>query len=80
MQSSAKMAAALKLSADDGGAVLSLRKDLEKAWKLIDAGQEKVRLRMIAAIIRNAEFQGRERLSACSKQSALHGLLRNNEG
>ncbi len=44
MQSTAKMAAALKLSADDGGAVLSLRKDLEKAWKLVDAGQEKVHL------------------------------------
>ncbi|CAL8470043.1 g9585 [Coccomyxa elongata] len=41
VQSTAKMAAALKLSADDGGAVLSLRKDLEKAWKLVDAGQEK---------------------------------------
>ena len=42
MQSTAKMAAALKLSSEDGGAVFSLRKELEKAWKLVDAGQEKV--------------------------------------
>ncbi|BDA44058.1 Cilia- and flagella-associated protein 58 [Coccomyxa sp. Obi] len=50
VQSTAKMAAALKLSADDGGAVLSLRKDLEKAWKLVDAGQEKeARLKEAAA-------------------------------
>ncbi len=42
VQSTAKMAAALKLSSEDGGAVFSLRKELEKAWKLVDAGQEKV--------------------------------------
>lgn len=42
VQSTAKMAAALKLSGHDGETVLNLRKELEKAWKLVDAGQEKV--------------------------------------
>lgn len=42
MQSTAKMAAALKLSSEDASTVLNLRKELEKAWKLVDSGQEKV--------------------------------------
>lgn len=71
VQSTAKMAAALKLSADDGGAVLSLRKDLEKAWKLVDAGQEKVHLPMIAAPIRHAAFQGNE-ISLCKLRGRVH--------
>ncbi len=64
MQSTAKMAAALKLSADDGGTALSLRKDLGKAWKLVDAGQEKVQRPIIAAAFRLAGLQGHEVSSA----------------
>ena len=38
---SAKVQSAMKLSEDDKSAIGSLRKELEKAWKMVDAAHEK---------------------------------------
>ncbi|XP_005995877.1 cilia- and flagella-associated protein 58 [Latimeria chalumnae] len=38
---SAKVATALKLSQDDQSTIASLKKEIEKAWKMVDAGFEK---------------------------------------
>lgn len=42
VDNTAKVAAALKLSDEDSNTINALRKEVEKAWKLVDAGQEKV--------------------------------------
>jgi hypothetical protein len=39
----AKVAAALQLSEEDQATVASLKKEVEKAWKLVDTAHEKVR-------------------------------------
>ncbi|KAK2157569.1 hypothetical protein NP493_1866g00018 [Ridgeia piscesae] len=38
---SAKVSTALKLSQDDQGTIASLKKEIEKAWKMVDAAHEK---------------------------------------
>ena len=38
---SAKVQSAMKLSEDDKNAIASLRKEIEKAWKMVDAAHEK---------------------------------------
>jgi hypothetical protein len=42
VESTAKLTAALKLSDDEKNTILFLWKEIEKAWKFVDAGQEKV--------------------------------------
>jgi len=38
---SAKVQSAMKLSEEDKSAITSLRKEIEKAWKMVDAAHEK---------------------------------------
>jgi protein-tyrosine-phosphatase len=38
---SAKVQSAMKLSEEDKNAIVSLRKEIEKAWKMVDAAHEK---------------------------------------
>ena len=38
---SAKVQSAMKLSEEDKNSITSLRKDIEKAWKMVDAAHEK---------------------------------------
>lgn len=44
MSNAAKVQTALKLSEEDQATILALKKEIEKAWKLVDASHEKVGL------------------------------------
>lgn len=43
VSNAAKVQTALKLSEEDQQTIVALKKEIEKAWKMVDASHEKVR-------------------------------------
>ena len=68
MGNAAKVQTALRLSEEDQTTIVTLKKEVEKAWKLVDASHEKVLLCMFNCCIQDA---------ACciSDPNVLHCLM-----
>ena len=61
----AKVQTALRLSEEDQTTIVTLKKEVEKAWKLVDASHEKVSATLPACIVRP--------LHNCSGKGHLQG-------
>jgi hypothetical protein len=60
----AKVQTALKLSEEDQQTIVALKKEIEKAWKMVDASHEKVRADTLQSFPSNAVLQ-------CTLQDSL---------
>jgi hypothetical protein len=53
----AKVQTALKLSEEDQQTIVALKKEIEKAWKMVDASHEKVRADILQGLPSSAVLQ-----------------------